>query len=139
MHTRILHGLDGSEGSFMALAEAIELAKLYGAELHTISVEEVPHYPGTIGEVIEEQELENHRFREAVERARAMASEQGVSLKCHVLIGHEVKTIVEFIAEFRFDLLVVGFMGHSAIYDRVMGSTCQSLVRLAPCTVIVVK
>ena len=24
-------------------------------------------------------------------------------------------------------------------YDRVMGSTCQSLVRLAPCDVMVVK
>ena len=35
--------------------------------------------------------------------------------------------------------LVIGFIGHSAIYDRVMGSTCQSLVRLAPCSVLVVK
>ena len=61
------------------------------------------------------------------------------SLKSHVIIGHEVKTIVEFIKAHGFDLLVVGFMGHSAIYDRVMGSTCQSLVRLAPCSVLVVK
>jgi nucleotide-binding universal stress UspA family protein len=46
---------------------------------------------------------------------------------------------VEFIKEENFDLLVIGFMGHSALYERVMGSTCQSLVRLAPCTVLVVK
>ena len=39
----------------------------------------------------------------------------------------------------RFDLLVIGFMGNSALCDRVMGSTCQSLVRLAPCSVVVVK
>ena len=38
-----------------------------------------------------------------------------------------------------FDLLVIGLMGHSALYDRVMGSTCQNLVRLAPCSVWVVK
>jgi len=46
---------------------------------------------------------------------------------------------VEFIKQNGFDLLVIGFMGHSAVYDRVMGSTCQSLVRLAPCAVLVVK
>ena len=55
------------------------------------------------------------------------------------LVGHEVKSIVEFIKQGGFDLLVIGFMGHSALYDRVMGSTCQALVRLAPCTVLVVK
>lgn len=68
-----------------------------------------------------------------------MAAREGVALKSHVIVGHEVKTIVEFINAHGFDLLVVGFMGHSAIYDRVMGSTCQSLVRLAPCSVLVVK
>jgi nucleotide-binding universal stress UspA family protein len=50
-----------------------------------------------------------------------------------------VKSIVEFIKERRYDLLVIGFMGHSALYERVMGSTCQGRVRLADCTVVVVK
>ena len=139
MHKKILHGLDGSQGSLAALAEAIELAKRYGAELHTISVEEVPHYAGAIGEVVEEQQLADHEFKDALGHAREMAAREGVVLKSHVIIGHEVKTIVEFIKAHGFDLLVVGFMGHSALYDRVMGSTCQSLVRLAPCSVLVVK
>jgi nucleotide-binding universal stress UspA family protein len=34
---------------------------------------------------------------------------------------------------------VLGFMGHSALYERIIGSTCDRLVRLAPCSVIVVK
>jgi len=50
MYKKILHGIDGSEGSFKALDEAISLAKLYGAELHTVFVEEMPQYAGTIGE-----------------------------------------------------------------------------------------
>lgn len=139
MYRKILHGLDGSEGSFMALRQAIDLAKRYVAELHTISVEEVPRYPGTMGEVIEEKETANGRFAEALQRAREMCAEAGVSLHAHVLVGHEVKTIVEFVKKESFDLLVIGFMGHSALYDRVMGSTCQALVRLAPCPVLVVK
>jgi len=139
MLSKILHGLDGSEGAFAALATALDLAKRYGAELHTISVEEIPRYPGAIGEVVEEKQAANGRFADAVSRARAMAQKAGVPLHAHVLVGHEVKTIVEFTKAHGFDLLVVGFMGHSALYDRVMGSTCQGLVRLAPCSVLVVK
>jgi nucleotide-binding universal stress UspA family protein len=138
-YRKVLHGLDGSEGSFKALEHAIELAKRYGAELHTISVEEVPHYPGTVGEVVESKQAANGTYAQAMQRAKRMGKERGVELQCHVLVGHEVKTIVEFVKERGFDLLVIGFMGHSALYDRVMGSTCQGLVRLASCAVLVVK
>ena len=139
MHRKILHGLDGSAGSFKAFEEALELARLSGVELHTISVEEVPHYPETIGEFFEEKDAVNSTFKEALKKAREMAAAKKVGIHCHVIVGHEVKTVIEFIKQRQFDLLVIGFMGHSAIYDRVMGSTCQSLVRLAPCTVLVVK
>ena len=139
MRRKILHGLDGSPGSLAALAEAIDLAKHYGAELHTISVEEIPHYPGAIGEVVEEKQVANGKYREATDRARDMARQAGLEIQCHVFVGHEVKTIVEFVKHNNFDLLVIGFMGHSALYDRVMGSTCQSLMRLASCDVLVVK
>jgi len=139
MHKKILHGLDGSRGSLRALDEALELARLYNAELHTLSVEEVPHYPETIGEFLEEKAVVDGRYQEAIEKARAMAAAKGVAIRSHVLVGHEVKTFVEFIKQQGFDLLVIGFMGHSALYDRVMGTTCQGLVRLAPCAVLVVK
>ena len=138
-YKKILHGLDGSKGSFTALEHAIELSKRYGAELHTISVEEVPHYPGTVGEVIDVKEAADSRYAQAIQEARKMAENAGIELRCHVLVGHEIKTTVEFIKERGFDLLVLGFMGHSALYDRVMGSTCQGLVRLAPCAVLVAK
>jgi nucleotide-binding universal stress UspA family protein len=139
MHKKILHGMDGSEGAFKALTEAIYLTKQFGAELHIISVEEVPKYAGTIGEVIEEKEEAYGRYRETGRQARELAAREGVDLKVHIFVGHEVKTILEFAKRNGCDLLVIGFMGRSALYDRVMGSTCQSLVRLAPCSVLVVK
>lgn len=139
MHKKMLHGLDGSAGSFKALAEAIDLSKRYGIELHTISIEEVPRMPETIGELIEEKETANGFFKDVVKKARDMALAQGVKIYTHVFAGHEVHTIVEYVKKHGFDLLVIGFMGHSAIYDRVMGSTCQGLVRLVPCTIMVVK
>ena len=131
--------MDGSDGAFKALKQAVDLARLYGAELHSVSVQEVPHYAGTIGEVIEEEASSKAYFNEIAAGAREMALEAGVNLHVHVIVGHEVKTIIEMTKKFKFDLLVLGFMGRSALYDRVMGSTCQSLVRLAPCSVLVVK
>lgn len=139
MYRKILHGLDGSEGSFKALSEALDVASASGAELHTLSVEEVPQYPGTIGEVVESKDAANGRYGVALKRAREMAEKAGVQLNSHVLMGHEVKTIVEYVKAYHFDVLVIGFMGHSAIYNRIMGGTCQNLVRLAPCSVLVVK
>jgi nucleotide-binding universal stress UspA family protein len=37
------------------------------------------------------------------------------------------------------DLVVAGFTGHSALYERIIGGTADRLVRLAPCPVLVVK
>jgi nucleotide-binding universal stress UspA family protein len=139
MFKKILTGIDGSESAYRALSEAIELSKRYEAELHTITVEEVPKYPGAIGEIIEEKEASNGKFEEVLKRSREMSAERSATVKFHVFMGHEVKTIIEFIKERDFDLLVIGFMGRSALYERIMGSTCQSLVRLAPCSVLVVK
>lgn len=138
-YQKILLGLDGSEGSFKALEHAAELASRCRAELHTVSVEEVSRYPGPIGDWVEVEQAATESYGPTLERARLIAGEQGVELQCHVLAGHPVKAIVEFIKKRHYDVLVIGFMGRSALYDRVMGSTCQSLVRLADCTVLVVK
>ena len=55
------------------------------------------------------------------------------------LAGAEVETIINYARDGEFDLLVIGFMGHSKIFGRVWGSTSQNLAKLAPCTVVVVK
>ena len=48
-------------------------------------------------------------------------------------------SIVEFVQRGGYDLLVVGFMGHSALYNRVIGSAADRLVEIAPCKVMVVE
>lgn len=140
MFKKILVGNDGSEGAKKALRVAIDLAKHYGAEIHSISVEEhLPHYAATVGEVLEAKEEKNGYFKKINEEAKEMAAKEGVVLHTKVLPGHEVETIVDYAKERHFDLIVIGFMGHSKVYDRVWGSTSQNLTRLVPCTVMVVK
>lgn len=136
---KILVGLDGSKNAFKALEEGIRLALFYKAELYTVSVEEIPRFPETISEVEGEKEFEESKYKEIIEKAQNMAAAQNCPINSHILVGHEVKMIIEFIRKNKIDLLVIGFMGVSAVYERVMGSTSASLVRMAPCSVLVVK
>lgn len=140
MYKKILIANDGSEGAKKALDVAIDLAKKYSAELHSISVEEgVPHYAATIGEVDEYRKEANDFFRNINDEAVEEAEKSGITLHVKVQAGHEVETIVNYAKEGNFDLLVIGFMGHSKIFGRVWGSTSQNITKLSPCTVIVVK
>lgn len=140
MFRKILVANDGSPGAKKALQAAIDISRRYEAELHEICVEEhLPHYAATVGEVIEAKEEADNYFRQVIRDAEMMALAFDVRLISHVLSGHEVETIVSFAKERDFDLLVIGFMGHSRIFDRIWGGTSQNLTRLSPCSVLVVK
>ena len=140
MFRKILAANDGSPGAGAAFRAAVDLARLYGAELHMICVEEIPRFAETIGEVEEEKETEAQRFLPIIEAAKALAAEKGIAaFKAHLIAGHPVTTIIEFLRADGFDLLVLGFMGHSALYNRIIGSTTDRLVDHAPCAVLVVK
>jgi nucleotide-binding universal stress UspA family protein len=136
---RIVVANDGSEGGLKALAMACELAKLHRSALHMISVEELPDFPASIDEIVETKHAENHRLHDVVEGARKIAKTKGVRLKTEVVAGHAAASIVERAKILKADLLVVGFMGHSALYERIIGGTADRLVRLAPCPVLVAK
>jgi universal stress protein A len=68
-----------------------------------------------------------------------MAVESQVKLKTHVVAGHPVRDIVDLARDLKADLLVVGASGHSALYDRMIGSRADRIVHLAPCPVLVVR
>lgn len=137
MFNKILIANDGSEGVVRALSAAIKIAKQHDAELHMICVEEMPAFPATIDEVVEEKDEANHVFEAVCRRAAAQA--EGRKLKVHVAVGDPVSIISEFVAQENAGLLVVGYMGHSALYNRLIGSTTERLVEHAPCAVLVIK
>ena len=139
MFSKILHANDGSEHAFHALALAIAIAKQNDSELHMISIEEIDYMPEFIEEVREEMGTAGRRFHSVLQRARAMAEESQVHLHTHVLAGHPVRDIVDFAAKLQVELLVIGATGHSAIYERMIGSRADRIIQIAPCPVLVVK
>jgi nucleotide-binding universal stress UspA family protein len=135
---------DGSDGAQRAFHAAVELASRLrvnpGASLHMISVEEdLPRYAETMLEVDEKKDAEDTYFGQLAEQAKRRAALHSVLLECSIVPGHEVKAIVDFAAQGGFDLLVVGFTGHSAAYEHLWGGTSHNLTRIAPCGVLVVK
>ena len=139
MFSRILHANDGSDHAFNALSLALKIAKQSNAELHMISVEEIDYLPETMEDVRQETGTAARRFHSVVNRARSMAEESQVKLKTHVVAGHPVRDIVDLARDLKADLLVVGASGHSALYDRMVGSRADRIVHLAPCPVLVVR
>ena len=139
MFRKILHANDGSDHAFNAFSLALGIAKQSASELHMVSVEEIDYMPEFIEEVREETGTAARRFHAVVNRARAMAEERQVKLKTHVLAGHPVRDIVKLANDLKADLRVVGATGHSALYDRLVGSRADRLVHLSPCPVLVVK
>jgi nucleotide-binding universal stress UspA family protein len=139
MFSKILHANDGSEHAFKALSLALAIARQNNSELHMVSVEEIDYMPEFIEEVRQETGTAARRFHAVLQRARAMAEEHQVKLQTHILAGHPVRDIVQLAVEIKVELLVIGATGHSAIYERMIGSRADRIVQLAPCPVLVVK
>jgi CBS domain-containing protein len=136
----ILIAYDGSSGAEAALRMGIDLAKGTGAALQTVSVEErLPRYAATIGEVEEAKEKAEAYFHKLTKHARDLALVDGVEIETLVRQGHEVDTVLAVVRDGRFDLLVIGDQGHSRVFERLIGSTAQSVTRLVPCSVLLMR
>jgi nucleotide-binding universal stress UspA family protein len=139
MFKKILHANDGSEPAFHALSLALTIAKQNASELHMVCVEEIDYMPEFIEEIREETGTAARRFHKVQQRARAKAEENHIKLHIHVIAGHPVRDIVEVAEELKAELLIIGATGHSALYERLIGSRADRIVQLAHCPVLVVK
>jgi nucleotide-binding universal stress UspA family protein len=140
MYRKILLAYDGSEGANRALAVGIDLAKIHGAELWALAVEErLPRFSGTIDEVQEEKQFANEQYGKLLETAKVKAKEAGVELKTLMRPGHPAQTIVAVAKEGKFDLVLVGHTGLSGVWAAFLGTTAEKVSRHAPCSVLIVR
>lgn len=139
MFKKILHANDGSESAFRALSLAIGLAEQNQSELHMVCVEELPNLPEFIADVRDAKEAADRRYGAVLRRASDAARERRLELRTHVLVGHAVRDIVQLAADLEVDLLVIGAVGHTELYERLIGSRADRVIQLAQCPVLVVK
>ena len=139
MFKTILHANDGSAPAFKALELALALAKQNQSALHMVSVMEVDYLPEFVEDIREETGRAARRFQGVLRRAHELAEKTHVKLHPHILTGHPVRDVVKLATDIKADLLVIGATGHSALYERLIGSRADRMVQLAQCPVLVVK
>lgn len=79
------------------------------------------------------------RYHSVIRRAKALAERDLVKLKTHVMAGHPVHDIVDLAKDRGAEFPVIGATGHSASYERLIGSRADRIVQLAHCPVLIVK
>ena len=137
---RICCPIDFSSESRAAMEEAAELAWRFGGALTLVHVDEQsPRALSTLGP----RDRDEAR---AVELERKLASWRDVAeliatsaVECALVTGAPVEEIVRFAREKRSDVIVMATRGQAGRLGWGLGSVAQSVVREAPCTVVVVR
>jgi len=133
---RILVGLDGSKAAQAALDFAADLAAHYGAELHVVSVAELPE----IGDDIETEAIVDKAEAAAHEVLGAVASRYpGIVVVTAERVGHAAEHLLRYADGNEIDHIVLGHRGRS-FFDRwLLGSVSRRVVAYANCTVTITR
>lgn len=137
---RILVASDGSGPSDTAVRLAGSLAGSTGSELHVLHVTMVSRFmhPDLLSEVQVERIKDEARSRLDAEVARA--KEAGTEFtKSHLRFGRADGETIECAIEIGADLIVIGNRSGDAMSRILLGNDAESIVRHAPCAVLVAR
>jgi nucleotide-binding universal stress UspA family protein len=135
---------DDSPAAHEALSAGIELCKLLGAALETITViEPPPMYTALVvavdPDVAQDVETDRRRhYQELLEIAVAEGRRHCVEVTGHLVEAEEVDGVISFLRACRADLLVIGLRQHSSHVARLW-STVAGLEQEAPCSVLAIR
>jgi nucleotide-binding universal stress UspA family protein len=140
MFSQILVAHDGSDSARKAFDAAVEITAKFGAHLRMICVEEeIPRHAEVIDELQDAKDQADSYFGQLAEHCRTRAAMHSVDIESVIVPGHAVRVIGDFIRGNAIDLLVIGFTGHSRIYEHIWGGTAHNLTSTVTCNVLVVK
>ena len=136
---RVVVPIDFSHSSDEAIQTALEITRKPEA-VHVIHVALLPNFIPYAGEVIATVEPERWLELAKTHLADYLKSRPqfaGVSSK--VLEGDAGTRIAEFAAESRADLIVMCSHGYHGVKRFLLGSVTESVLRHAPCEVLVLR
>jgi nucleotide-binding universal stress UspA family protein len=143
--TRIVVGTDGSETAAEAVRQAVDLAKLAGAQLSIVSAYEPVSERRVAGEQQDAPADVQHEIgpREDVnlilEGAAAEAKKAGIEVQTHPVQADPADAILNVAEETGADLIVVGNKGMTGARRFLLGSVPNNVSHHAPCSVIIVR
>lgn len=144
MFKRILVPTDGSDITSNAVNTAIQLAKVHGAQLMTLSVME-PFPYSAVSEIqpVPPQEFIDAQQRVATQRVEAVtatAAAQGLSCMGHTVEAlHAWEAIIDHAKAEGVDLIVMASHGRRGVAALLLGSETQKVLTHTELPVLVVK
>jgi nucleotide-binding universal stress UspA family protein len=146
----MLVAVDGSKPAMYATEKAIDLAKIYGAELsalYVVSPDIRYSYSGnTMSPGIFPGPLTNFQGlkemgQKNLDKVKRKAAEKNLKVKTDIVVGitSTVKEIVEYSEKNKMDLIVIGSRGLSGFKKMLLGSVASGVVTYSHCPVLVVK
>lgn len=146
MLKHILVGVDFSPGSLAAAVRAAEVAAHHGARLtlvHAATVPERPEVPESMQATADAYlEVLDRRLAADRDRLRALREElsaSGAEVSQVLIDRFADEALVEAAAELGADLLVTGSRDRTGLRRWLLGSVAESVVRTAPCSVLVAR
>jgi nucleotide-binding universal stress UspA family protein len=143
--TRIVVGTDGSETAAEAVRQAVDLAKISGAQLSIVSA-----YAPVSGRRVQGEQSEapadvqyeigpREDVNLVLDAAAADAKKEGIEVQTHPVEGDPADAILNVAEETKADLIVVGNKGMTGARRYLLGSVPNNVSHHAPCSVIIVR
>jgi nucleotide-binding universal stress UspA family protein len=133
---KILLAIDHSEFSDIATQAVIAQFCTPGTEVMVLNIVEQEEILGWPLGWTEDQQ---NRARELVARFSRALRSAGFKVECTVCKGDAREVILDLAEEWRADLIVLGSRGHTALEQFLLGSTSDTVMRYAHCSVEIAR
>jgi nucleotide-binding universal stress UspA family protein len=143
--TRIVVGTDGSETAAEAVRQAVDLAKLSGAQLSIVSAFEPVSKRRLEGEQqgapadVQYEIGPREDVNLVLDAAAAAAKAEGLEVQTHPVEGGPSEALLGVAEETGADLIVVGNKGMTGARRFLLGSVPNNVSHHAPCSVMIVR
>lgn len=136
----IVVGHDGSSAAHEAMRWAVEEGRLRGQVVHVVRAWVLSGVIGDMGGIsggVPSFEEAGIWVEAQLQENLATCEPAGVEVHTHVI--HEASKDVILAAAATADLVVLGNRGRGGFAGAIIGSVAETVVRYAPCTVVVVR
>lgn len=137
---KVLLAADRSEEAQLACEAAADLSKETSSELHVV-------YVGLISPWVQPDAISPTQYQRLRMEAQAILDEQvqkvihlgGKVAQAHLRMGRADAEIIRLGEEIGAEMIIVGSRGQNTIQRVLLGNDAESIVRHAPCPVLVTR
>jgi nucleotide-binding universal stress UspA family protein len=136
----VIAPIDFSPATEGVIAAAITLARSLRAHLEIIhalpALPTAPRYQAVVEDLARLAQDDRRHANARLHEIRLSTEALYRQVSTHLLTGDAATVIADYAREKGADYLVVGSNGHGAVYDLIVGSTTQALLKKSPCPVV---